>query len=87
MEKHSCCEGHGGHAGNHAGHNYAAYIIGAVILLIVVLLIANNALGTGPVNNGANAVAKQCGGMINNAAQNNVLPAGMSQEEHESHHR
>jgi len=83
MEKHSCCGGHGSHAGN----NYAAYIIGAVILLIVVLLIANNALGSTSVNNGADVVAKQCGGMMNSNAQNTVLPAGMSWEEHESHHR
>lgn len=96
MEKHSCCQGHG-----HT--NYGAYIIGAIIVLLIVLTLTNSVFGTSPATETEmNAMIAQCsqmmngdmlkmmnGDMIKHMEQmhsSNVV-SGMSQEEHESHHR
>ncbi|MBI4142202.1 hypothetical protein HY484_04715 [Candidatus Woesearchaeota archaeon] len=89
MKAHSCCGGKG--HGHGSGSNYGLYVIGAIVLLIIVLAIANSVVGSAPVNNEMDGMMAQCSGMMNGNIEEmhdgGSAPAGMSQEEHESHHR
>lgn len=83
MEKHRCC------SGNHL-HNYVAYIMGAIIVIVIILAFASTVFGTTPVNNEMTSMMTACSqmmgiGMMQQMQSGGMMP-GMSQEEHESHH-
>lgn len=92
MEKHSCCQGHG-------HNNYGVYIVGAVVVLLIVLALANSVFGASPAaETGMNAMMAQCSQLMGSNMMNGDMMKhmeqmhgsgmiGMSQEEHESHHR